>query len=192
MSIHAMNSSHTEQPPPRIAALLYEPGDPVEAVMAEIARTLRDRGVHVGGLLQHSVRDHAEARCQINLENVGNGTLYPLTQNLGVESQSCALDITALADASAVVRQAVDDQARIVIVNKFGAQEAIGGGLRDEMMQVALAGIPLLTSVGRRFLPQWQEFIGEDALLLSVSLDVGLAWWKQVQPLRHLAAESQA
>jgi hypothetical protein len=79
-----------------------------------------------------------------------------------------------------------------VIVNKFGAQEAIGGGLRDEMMQVALAGIPLLTSVGRRFLPQWQEFIGEDALLLSVSLDVGLAWWKQVQPLRHLAAESQA
>lgn len=167
--------------PSLIAAIVYSPGHPVEALLSETAQALRARGVRVGGLVQHSFRDHEAARCRIELENLDTGAMYPLTQNLGVASQSCALDITALADASAVLRQAVANQDHLVIVNKFGAQEAAGNGLRDEMAQIAMAGIPLLTSVADRFVPQWREFVGDEAVLLPVSLSGVLTWWQDVQ-----------
>lgn len=187
-----MNSSPTQQPVLPIAAFLYEPGDPVEALMAQAAQALREVGVRIGGLVQHSVRDNEEARCRINLENIGTGAVYPMSQNLGAASQSCALDVNALADASWVLRQAVTDEAQLVIINKFGAQEAGGSGLRDEMMQVAMAGIPLLTSVGRRFLPQWHEFMGDGAILLPLSLDAAIGWWQRLQPPRESVAGLEA
>ena len=160
-----------------IAAILYERGEPIENFMAAAAKTFNDRAIRVGGLVQHNRRTGENARCLIELENIATGLRYRLTQNLGPASQSCALDISALADASAVLRQAIADRVEIVIVNKFGAQEASGGGLRDEMMQIALAGIPMLTAVGRRYLADWQEFVGAEAVLLPMSVPEVLSWW---------------
>jgi nucleoside-triphosphatase THEP1 len=166
---------------PPIAAVLYDHGDPVEELLATVAQALRRESVRVAGLLQHSVRDQASARCVIDLENIDTGRRYPLTQNLGIASQSCALDITALAEASSVLRQAVADHAQMVLINKFGTQEVNGRGLRSEMMEIAMAGIPILTSVGRRYLPQWREFIGGEAALLPMSVPAVLGWWQQVR-----------
>ncbi len=164
-----------------IAAIVYSPGQLVEELLSDVAHVLQGQGVRVGGLVQHSFRDHSDSRCRIELENLDTGAMYPLTQNLGMASQSCALDIRALADASAVLRQAVIDQDQLVIVNKFGGQEAAGSGLRAEMAEIAMAGLPLLTSVAERFLPQWHAFVGDEMLLLPVSKDRVLAWWRNLQ-----------
>jgi len=100
---------------------------------------------------------------------------YRLTQDLGSASQACALDTLSLAEGSYALRQAVDERAQIVIVNKFGTQEAAGDGMRNEMLQIVMAGIPMLTAVGRHYLSRWQRFAGESATVLLLSLPAVLA-----------------
>lgn len=170
---------------PQIAAVVYDPGEHIETLLEDAARELRRQGVRVGGLVQRSVRDNPEDRCRIELESVGSGAVYPLTQALGSQSQSCALDPAKLADASMVIREAILEAADLVMVNKFGAQEAAGGGLRDEMLEIAVAGIPLLTSVPRRFLGEWHAFMSDTAVLLPMSLGAIVGWWNGV---RHESA----
>jgi len=171
-----------------IAAILYERGDPIEELMASLARTLLAGAIRVGGLVQHNHRIGENARCSIELENIMTGMRYHLTQNLGSASQSCALDTSALAEASYALRQAIDDHVQIAIVNKFGAQEAIGGGLRNEMAQIVMAGIPMLTAVSQRYLPEWHQFVGQEANLLPMSLPDVLSWCQHIHVDPDLAS----
>ncbi len=164
-----------------VAAILYDRGDPVEELMAAVAARLRSDAIHVSGLVQHNLRSGERAHCIFELEDLITGTRYPLTQNLGSASEACALDTTALADASQALRQAIADRAQIVIVNKFGEQEATGHGLRNEMMQIVMAGIPMLTAVSRRHLAQWLQFAGKNPQLLPMSLPAVLSWTSRAQ-----------
>ena len=90
------------------------------------------------------------------------------------------LDPASLAHAAVAIRRAVDDGAQLICVNKFGAQEALGSGLREEIGLVVAAGIPLLTAVGKRFLPEWQEFAGDYGELLPPEREAILAWCARV------------
>ena len=162
-----------------IAAILYERGEPIEEFMATLASTLSSRAIHVGGLVQHNYRTDEFTRCRIELENIITGTRYQLTQNLGSASQACALDITALADASSALRQAIAERVEVVIINKFGTQEAAGGGLRNEMMLIALTGIPIITAVSQRYLSEWQDFAGTEAVLLPMTTTAVMSWWQR-------------
>jgi nucleoside-triphosphatase THEP1 len=163
--------------PPAIAAVRYSPGDNAEAVLDQAVEQLRRRGVRVAGLLQHSLRESEAERCRIVLENLATGTQFDLSQNLGSGSQACSLDAQVLADATSAIRDALAGDAQLVVINKFGALEAAGGGFRSEILQVVEAGIPLLTSVSHRFLPEWQAFVGELACDLPANSDAILAWW---------------
>lgn len=184
-----MNPTHFDrtlltQPPtpmrlqvaPAVAAVVYDHDAPVDALMIDVLAALRKQNIRVAGLLQHTHRPENDERCVIELEDILHGRLHRLTQNLGAASISCSLDITVLAEASGVLRQAIADCAQIVMVNKFGGQEAAGGGLRNEMLQVALAGIPMLTTVSHRHLDDWTTFAGEDSVLLARSVPAVLAW----------------
>lgn len=163
--------------PPAIGAVRYLPGEAAEAVLDEAVRQLRRRGVRVAGLLQHSLRESDGERCRIVLENLASGKHFFLSQNLGSGSQSCSLDAQVLADATSAVRDAVAGDAQLVVINKFGALEAAGGGFRSEILQVVEAGVPLLTSVADRFVPEWRAFVGELAEELPPNPGAVLAWW---------------
>ena len=170
-----------DRPSPQLGAILYGHGSGIEPLMVEVVRTLRREGVHVGGLVEHTIRPAGDAGCSsLELEDLVSGTRYRLTQNLGTGSRACALDSTALAEASRALRDAVADRMDVVVVNKFGAQEAAGKGLRSEMLQIVSSGIPLLTAVSRRFLPQWRQFAGCEAILLPAALSGVLEWWRHL------------
>lgn len=160
-----------------LAAILYERGDKIEELLAAAAAALRAHGVRVGGLVQHSRRSGDDVRCTIEVESIADGRRYLLSQDTSDDPTECTLDTAVLAEASGALRQALAQQVDLVIVNKFGKQEAAGRGLRGEILQIALAGVPLLTTVSRRHLPQWQEFIGDDVTLLEPALPAVLAWW---------------
>jgi hypothetical protein len=66
--------------------------------------------------------------------------------------------------------------AELVIVNKFGRQEVLGQGLRQEIAAALLAGLPLLIAVRRDFLPAWRDFAGEDWVELAPEEAVVEAW----------------
>ncbi len=162
-----------------LAAIIYSPADDIDALMIAIARAFAARGVKLGGVVQHA-SDNTDAdacACGMALEDLASGQRFSLSQDLGSGSQSCRLDPAALARATVAVRTAIEHGAMLLIFNKFSSQEAAGAGLREEMGLAAAAGIPLLTAVGERFLPEWKEFTGGAGSLLQPTLENALGWW---------------
>lgn len=166
---------------PAIAAVVYKPTDNIEALLAQAARALAGHGVKLGGVLQHDIAGIIDDPCAMELENLETGECIALSQELGPGSVSCRIDPDALARGSVAVRGAIGRGAELIIINKFAAQEVAGAGLRDEMGEAALAGIPLLTAVGERFLDEWTQFTGGECALLPPTLEAILQWWSAQQ-----------
>lgn len=164
-----------------LAAVRYTPQTPIESLLDQAVQALHARGVRLGGVVQHDVSGETGRICQMELEDVASGRRIRLSQDLGSGSISCGVDSSGLADAAVAIRDAVETGAELVVINKFGTQEVEGGGLRDEIGLVVAAGVPLLTSVGERYLDAWREFTGGEAELLEPSLDAILAWWEALR-----------
>lgn len=164
-----------------IAAIVYRPTDNVEAVLIAAARELAARGVKLGGVLQHDIATVVDDPCAMELEDLASGERFALSQDLGSGSEACRLDPASLAHAAVAVRVAIEQGVELVMINKFAAQESLGAGLRTEMGAAVMAGIPLLTAVGERFLSDWNEFTGGASVLLPPDVSRVLDWWSSVQ-----------
>lgn len=163
-----------------IAAILYRQDDPIGPLMLEVARVLASRGVRLGGVLQHDHCDVPDDACAMEMENLATGERFPLSLGAGGGTDACRLDPASLAHAAVMIGKAVDDGVELVLINKFGAQEAAGAGLREEMGRALATGVPLLTTVAERFIGDWQSFTGGTATLLEPRLDNVLDWWAGV------------
>lgn len=159
-----------------VAAVVYGPGSRIEEFFANLAARLRADGMKVSGLLQHSLRAREEDRCSFEMEDLGQGVRYRISQDLGAGSDACSIDHAAIASASVVLRRAILDAPDIVMVNKFGALEASGEGLREEMNAIVAAGLPMLTTVNREQLDDWRVYVGTQGAELPMDLDVVVAW----------------
>ena len=159
-----------------LAAIIYDNDDqPVDALLHTVAAKLNGRGVRVAGLAM-ALNDQGLRRKPMALQDLETSQEYPIAQNLGKESQSCCLDPHGLAEATGVLRALLEQPPRLAIVNRFGQQEIDGKGCRAEFLQLLDAGIPVLTVVKRKFLPQWHEFSGGEAVDLPFSEAVVQKW----------------
>ena len=102
---------------------------------------------------------------------------YPISQALGPAACGCNLDPRGIADASEVLRRAVREPAELALANRFGTLEAQGRGMADELLALMLAGIPLLIVVNTRYLAEWRDFTGGQALELPPSAVALQHWW---------------
>ncbi len=163
----------------RPGAVIHGPGSVgVDALLDSFAAELIRRGFRVGGLVQrnHGAIDDACAEV-MELVDVATGHAFDITQRLGRESQSCRVDPTGVADASQALRRAVADRVDLLIVNKYAGLEAQGDGLADELLSGIAEGIPLLTSVGSRYLNEWQAATGGYSDWLAPTLEALWRWW---------------
>lgn len=159
-----------------VAAIVYPPGSRIEEFFAALAARLARDGVAVAGLLQHGLRAGIQDRCAFELEDLWSGRRYPISQALGEGSAACSIDHAAIAAASVVLRDAIEAKPDVVLVNKFGALEAAGEGLREEMNQIVAAGLPLLTTVSEAQVAAWRDYVGADDAELPLDLDAVAAW----------------
>lgn len=159
-----------------VAAIRYRSGDHIEEFLAAVAARLKQLGVAVAGLLQHSVRADRADRCAFEMEDLWSGRRYPISQDLGPGSSACSIDHAAIAEASMVLRCAIEAKPDVVLVNKFGALEAAGEGLREEMNLIVAGGLPLLTAVNDDQLAAWHEYAGGQGTDLPMDLDAVVAW----------------
>lgn|SRR6478735_935535 len=150
-----------------LAAIPYASGSAIDAFMQGLAAQLRQRGLRLGGVVQHN-DDACDDRCMaMSLEDLGSGRRFPISQDLGAAAAGCHLDAAGLAAASAAFAGALAERVDLVIVNKFGKQEALGEGLRQEIADAVMAGLPVLIAVRHDFLPAWRDFAGDDWVELA-------------------------
>lgn len=159
-----------------LAAIPYAPGFPIDRFMAELAARLRGRGLRLAGVVQHNEGDCDGACEAMALEELASRTRFAISEDRGAGASGCRLDATGLAAAGGALGLALTGPVDLVIVNKFGRQELLGKGLRQEIVAALLAGLPLLIAVRRDFLPAWRDFAGEDWLELPAEAAAVESW----------------
>lgn len=147
-------------------------------LLEKLSQHLQARGHKVGGVLQR--RGTCGPQAPLEAVDLMTGQYTRLCQTLGPGSQSCRLDPRGLAEAAAWVQRATEQGADLIIIDKFGKQEAQGRGLRAEISQAALSGIPVLTAVSKRIFPEWQDFTGGYGTTLICRHDIAMQWWDEM------------
>ena len=148
-----------------------------DAFLAHIAEILAEQGVKLAGVVQANDPHTDGGRCDMSLIELSSGAEIRLSQNLGAAARGCSLDPAGLVRASALIAQALArDGVELLIINKFGKQEASGKGLRDVLAEAMMAGIPVLAGVSRLNLAACQDFAGDCFCPLPLERGSILAW----------------
>lgn len=167
-----------------MAVIPYSSGFPIDRFMADTAQRLKARGLRLGGVVQHNDGACDSGCLSMALEDLATGARFPISENRGAGATGCRLDAAGLAAAGGALGAALAGETDLVIVNKFGRQEVLGQGLRQEIAAALLAGLPVLIAVRRDMLPAFRDFAGEDWTELPAQAEAIETW---AQHLARLA-----
>jgi hypothetical protein len=170
-TICLMSQSPAQDDRPIVAAIAHDGGDDVDALLAAFAHRQRARGRRVLGLVMRHRAAAEGCRAAMFLSDLDSGREYLVSQALGADSTSCRADPQGFAQASAVLRDALEREPDLVVCNRFGVLEAEGGGFAAELLALLERGIAVLTVVGPRHADAWQRFVGEADALTSDPAD---------------------
>lgn len=161
--LHSTPADETD-PLPRAAAIRAGDDSDIDGLLAALAGRMRAAGRRVRGLLMDFPQGR-EACGEMVLVDIHSGERFGVSQPLGSLSAGCRADLQGFARASGVLRRALEENAELVIVNRFGSLESEGGGFASELLELMAAGIPLLTAVRAPYVDAWTRFTGGAALI---------------------------
>lgn len=148
-----------------------------DAVLRAVAASLRDQGVCVAGAVQVNTDLSGEAVCDMDLQILSSGALIRISQSLGPHARGCRLDPDGLERAVAAVEADLSALSPdLVIINKFGKQEADGRGFRDVIGVALAAGMPVIVGVSPGKRAAFEAFCGGLAVPLAADVVSVLAW----------------
>ncbi len=177
-----------------IAAVRGGPGSAAADVLAAFALRRQAEGVSVAGVIvppgagAHTAGGHERAECGgAVLLDLATGETFGIHQDLGPGSESCSLDSSALARACGAAERAIAAGADLVVLNRFGRQEAARGGLMAVYQAAVAAGLPIACVVAPRAETVWEGFAEGLSVWLPADIDALEAWWQG-----HAGARGQA
>jgi len=169
---------------PRVAAIRKPPKQPLQNVLEDFIRTLKNDNINVQGILQKSVSNPDGSRLGVDGVDILTLERIALLRPTPYETNNklCSLNLAELSAATQIIRHAVETQADIAIVERYGKTEADGGGLADDLLALMSSGIPTLVLVSHDHWEAWQEFSGGLAETLKGTSEALLGWWNGIQP----------
>lgn len=149
-----------------LAYVIHDDRDDPNSRMADLAMTLMADGLKLAGVVQTNVE--TGSACDVELTVLGSGAPpVRISQSLGEGAAGCRLNSDALEHAVAMAARELTRSTDLLIINKFGRQEAGGRGFRD-LIGVALAEhVPVLIAVAPAYLDDFMDFAGEYATQLN-------------------------
>lgn len=118
-----------------------------DRILARLVSQLGDEGFRLAGAVQVNTDLGADCACDMDMLVIGEeATPIRISQSLGSGSSGCRLDPGALEMAAARVGNRLAG-AEILILPKFGRQEAAGRGFRTLIAHAVAEGVPVLLHV---------------------------------------------
>ncbi|NVN88165.1 MAG: DUF2478 domain-containing protein [Rhodopseudomonas sp.] len=178
-----------------IAAVRGGPGTPAADVLTAFALRRRAEGVKIVGVVvppddTGHVPPHAHAEghaghgghesceCRSELLDIATGDRYAMHQNLGSGSQACNLNSSSLALAAGAVERAIALAPDLVVLSRFGGQEAVRGGLMSAFQAAVAAGVPIACVVTPKAESVWASFAEGLSISLPPDGEALEAWWR--------------
>lgn len=147
-----------------------------DRLLAELALTLQNRDWRLAGAVQMNVSFDPARPCHMDLHVLSGAEVVRISQNLGAGASGCRLDAQSLEHAVGLVAEALRAAPQLMIINKFGKQEADGRGFRPLIGEALQQGIPVLTSVSPANLDGFLAFAGDLAHPLASQTNELLQW----------------
>lgn len=163
------------------AAVIDDGGGGVDTLLRALADAERAAGRRVRGLLMAPQEGRAGCARTMVLVDLHTSDEYLVSQPLGGASTGCRADPQGFARASQVLRRALDDAPDLLISNRFGSLEVLGGGFCAELLEAMSRGVPVLTAVSAQRLTAWRSFTGGGAAELPADLAAIEAWLAAVR-----------
>lgn len=148
-----------------------------DAMLQEVARRLGAQGVAISGVVQRNDEYDPERRCHMDLQILGHCDIIRISQERGKHALGCRLDSGQLALAVHHVEAALQrGQVSLLIINKFGKQEAEGEGFRHAIGTALAQGIAVLTTVSPGQMPGFRDFAQGLECELPCDIDAVIRW----------------
>ena len=164
----------------RLAAIVFDrdetPDPPLIAFVEAAARS----GVRVAGLVQLHPDDDLCVRRDVSVQDIVTGETLPIMQDLGADATGCRVDPSAIAEAARLLDRSLGTGPDLLVVNRFGRLESLGGGMLAEVGRAFADGVPLIVCVPKRYLDFWNEFAAGLDVQLPPSRAAIETWWASV------------
>lgn len=170
-------AEHAHAGPSRIGAVVYDDGLFGDALIAQCAADLVASGYRLGGVVQSNT--HRRRRCDMYVKNLLGGGEIKISLDRGNEARGCRLDPDAFARIDAWIEHAVLERVDLLIINKFGKEEAHGRGLRPAIAEALIADLPLMIGVSTQNLRDFLTFVGDLATRLRPDIEAITAWCRK-------------
>lgn len=170
----------TSLEPVRLAAIAYDRGFDIDRLLVAACERLARRGVRLGGLLQISTGGKGGCAATVHVVDLRTNTSFDIWEERGPCARGCRLDEGGLAVASQAIDRAIEDRVDLVVMNRFGRAESLGGGLLASLTSAVAAEVPVLTAVRAPYDAAWAQFHGGLGRELSPVLEAIVAWTDDV------------
>lgn len=145
-----------------------------DLLLAGLVRRLGAGGGVVVGTVQENT-PRPDRRCDMDLRLLPDGPSFRISQDRGPGARGCRLDGEALESAAEWLMRRLDGAA-LVVINKFGRQEAEGRGLSPVIAEAITRGLPVLVGVNALNLEAWQAFADGLSQELPPEEEALVAW----------------
>lgn len=143
--------------------------------LAQVAARLQDRGLKLAGTVQTNIERADRTKCDMDIVVLPDGPVLRISEDRGNLARGCRLDAGVLEQAVAGVSRAMPG-ADLLIVNKFGKQEAEGRGMAPLIAEALERNLPVLLGVNGLNLPAFQTFAGGLETALAADIDQVVEW----------------
>jgi hypothetical protein len=150
------------------------------ALLVDVCKRLARRGVRLGGLLQISTGAKARCATTVHVVDLRTNAAFDIWEDRGACARGCRLDERGLAAASQAIDKAIADRVDLVVMNRFGRAESLGGGLLASLASAVAAEMPALTAVRAPYDVAWTKFHGGLAKELPADVVSVTAWAQDV------------
>jgi len=171
-----IRAEHVDPGLSQLGVVVYDNGLFSDALIARCAAGLVASGYRLGGVVQANAHRPGRRRCDMFVKDLLGGDEIKISLDRGNEASGCRLDPDAFARIDAWVERAVLERVDLLIINKFGREEAHGRGLRPVIAEALIADIPLVIGVSTRNLCDFLTFVGDSATRLRLDIEAITAW----------------
>ena len=153
---------------PTTAAVVYETGEgtTTDELLSGLAHEYLRGGFKLAGIVQRSVDRPDRCACDMVATDLTSGQDVSLSEDRGAMATGCRLDTSQLERLAGEALASLEAGANILIVNKFGKQEAAGAGFRSVIAEAAGRRVPTIVAVNRGYVDEWRAFAGAMAVEL--------------------------
>lgn len=143
--------------------------------LSGLVAALQARSLPVAGLVQANVERADRPWCDMEITVLPDGPRLRINDDRGALAKGCRLNHGALEQAVHALLQRLDGAA-LLVINKFGKQEAEGKGCVPAIAAALDLGIPVVIGVNGLNLPAFHAFAGDLAQPLPETAETALDW----------------